>query len=96
MSKPLISLINLDLLLDYNSLLFALLRSHFLAANVSLPPHSKLSIEMKSPERAFNDLCSQLGHKPTAFFRAEFMNSLRTYLQSIKPQIFGMSFGIFQ
>lgn len=95
MSKPLKTLINLDLLLDYNSLLFALLRSHFLMSNISISPHTKLEIEMKSPEQAFDDLCKTIGHSPSFSFKSEFINTFRFYLQTIKPQIFSLVFSNF-
>ena len=94
MSRSLKTLINLDLLLDYNSLLFALLRSHFLMSNISIAPSTKLTVELKTPEQAFDDLCKNIGHIPTQNFKADFIKNFRFYLKTAKPQIFALAFSI--
>lgn len=95
MSKPLKTLINLDLLYDYNSLLFSLLRSHFLTLNISITSQTKLAIEMKSPSKAFDEVCKIIGQIPNPSFKNDFLESFNYYLKSIKPQIYAVPFGYF-
>lgn len=87
MSKSLKIVINLDLLFDYNSLLFSLIRSHFLNSNISIAPQTKLAVEMQNPSKAFDEICKIIGYSPTAFFKNEFLLSFNYYLKTIKPQI---------
>lgn len=87
MSKSLKIAINLDLLFDYNSLLFSLIRSYFLISNVSIAPQTKLAVEMQNPSKAFDEVCKIIDYSPTAIFKNEFLVSFNYYLKTIKPQI---------
>lgn len=95
--------INLDLLLDYNSALFSLLRSFFLIYDISLNPETKLLIEMKDPEKAFYIIYDYINKnmleenmnklKDCTSLKKEFMQLFEENLKTIRPQIYACNFG---
>ena len=63
-------------------------------SNISIAPSTKLAVELKTPEQAFDDLCTNIGHIPSQNFKSDFIKTFRFYLKTAKPQIFAFAFSI--
>lgn len=95
-STPII--LNLDLLIDYNSLLFSLIRSYFNFHEIYIKPEWKTKIEMKDNKAAFEIITQILKSDNIEFdidnnLEAKFNEFFDYNLKCIRPQIYGCHFG---
>ena len=90
-------LLNLDLLIDYNSLLFSLIRSFFNFHEIYIKPEWKRKIEMKDNKAAFEIITQILKSENIEFdidnnLELKFNEFFDNNLKSVRPQIYGCHF----
>lgn len=91
-------LLNLDLLIDYNSLLFSLIRSYFNFHEIYIKPEWKRKIEMKDNKEAFEIIRQILKSENIEIdndnnLEVKFNEFFNKNLKSVRPQIYGCHFG---